>query len=48
MTKTAPKAANAKKTMTEAERARRRQNFFFIAMSVLIVLSMLLSLVKLV
>jgi len=46
MSKYTPKANPAKKQMSDADRARRKQNIFFVALSVMIVLSMLLSLVR--
>ncbi len=42
------KSAPVKKRPSEAERARRKQTFFFLLLSVLVAFSMLISLVKLV
>ena len=48
MPKPAPKTNPVRKEISDADRARRKQNIFFVALSVMIVLSMLLSLVRLV
>ncbi|HZU86047.1 MAG TPA: hypothetical protein VFF78_01110 [Anaerolineaceae bacterium] len=46
MTKSAPKTTQPKKRLSDAERAKRKQTVVFVAISIIVVLSMLVSLIR--